>query len=1025
MTSVDTPDWLDPKIVAWGREPMSVPRAGATTVNLNGEWRFVLTDSPSSSPEGWHSADHDDSEWDHIVVPANWQLTAAGASDIPIYTNVQYPWPADPPHVPTQNPTGHYRRTFQLEFDEADHDVLITFGGVDSCFHVAVNGAIIGFSTDSRLPATFNITEHCVPGENVVAARVYRWSASSYLEDQDMWWLSGIHRAVTLWKRPKVHIKDVDFRSDLRADNTGCDITTTIMVGGLAVEPAHAVEHGEEPPTVDQRVVVTLLDATGTELATGTVNVDRSGQAITRFEFDAIRTWWPEDPYLHSLEVTLLSRDGTRIDGHAERVGVRSVRIEGGQLRVNGRAVEIRGVNRHDHDPDTGKVISEDSMRRDIELMKQHNINAIRTAHYPNDHRFLELCDEYGMYVFGEANIESHGVWGQLAADPTWESQFVQRLSRMVERDKNRACIIVWSLGNESGYDRNHDIMSAWLRSRDSTRPIHYHPAGNAAAVDIIAPMYPSIGELRRLGEPDGDDRPVVMCEYAHSMGNSTGNLDEYWELIRAHQGLQGGFIWDWADQGLRRTGKNGVAWFARGGDFGDTPNDGAFCMNGLVDADRVPHPAMTQVKFVYQPIGFELLDPRKGTVRITNRQQWLDLAMYDVTWTIETAGRRVQSGTIDITTIPAGSSSNVDIGYDTRALMSNQEHWLGISAIRPARTRWAPSGHEVAFGQFRVFGNTRRRPVPMPSTAAGAIEVTDRQLAVTMGDITVGFDNTSGAVDSFTVDGRAIVTSPFVPNVWRAPTSNDAATFGEERLLEQWVAGGLDRLRHELVGLQQLDDKTIRARHSLVCDDTGVGFEFRLDHKLLSTGMLLVEGRARPLATHVMGPRLGQVGGFSPELNALEWFGPGPSETYSDRWTGSRVGRHAGRVDRQHHPYAVPQESGNHHATRWATLRDETGFGVMIYCGSPLDVGVTRRRSGDIEAASHDHLVLESNDIVAHIDGTHSGVGNGSCGPGLLDAYQVQPTAVSWRYGLVPLAPADDPTRIAIRGVPGSEQFR
>jgi len=1020
MTSPDLPDWLDPTVAGWGREPMSSHRATTDGITLDGQWRFALSSSPETSPVDWQDNDLADSAWESIAVPANWQLTEAGSDDIPIYTNVQYPWPANPPHVPSKNPTGHYRTTFELGAahirtagagdNDQPRDVLVTFGGVDSCFHLAVNGEIVGYSSDSRLPATFDITKHCHVGENTIAARVYRWSASSYLEDQDMWWLSGIHRAVTVWSRPATHIADVEFRSDLRNDNTACDITVTTKLGS--------------PPdteTIGTKFKIQLLDATSTELAVGNVLPDASGVAVARFDFESIRTWWPEDPYLHELVVSLLDGAGNVIDQHSERVGVRTVRIENSQLTVNGRPVEIRGVNRHDHDPDTGKVITEASMRKDIELMKQHNINAVRTAHYPNDHRFLELCDEYGMFVFGEANIESHGVWGQLAADPTWETQFMQRVSRMVERDKNRACVVVWSLGNESGYGVNHDVAAAWLRSRDSSRPIHYHPAGNRTSVDVIAPMYPSVGELSALGRDPVDDRPVIMCEYAHAMGNSTGNLDEYWSTIRSMHRLQGGFIWDWADQGLRRTEDDGATWFAYGGDFGDEPNDGPFCMNGLTDPDRQPHPAMTQVKHVYQPIGFELVNPRTGTLRISNRQQWLDLAIYEFQWTIESAGRRAQSGTIEVSTIPAGTSVEVKLAYDLRGLVANQEHWLSIGAIRPARTRWAPSGHEVASAQFRVHGPTRRRPTPRPSSTGRTQTSADGQVSWRLGDLKIAFDEQLGALSSFAVDGRELIGAPFMPNVWRAPTSNDAATFGEEQALRAWTEAGLNSLEHS-VSMRELDDGGLRFDHRLATEAGDVGFDFRFDHHVFASGMLMVTAKARPIGRHLMAPRLGQLGGFAVELTDLEWFGPGPLETYADRHTGSRVGRFAGQVETQHHPYAVPQESGNHHAARWVTLRDAEAAGVMVLSGSPLDINCSRRLPSDIASAAHEREVTTSDHVVTHIDGRHRGLGNGSCGPGVLDAYVIEPLPAAWRYALIPLTADADPTPHAVRGLPGHD---
>jgi len=1049
---------------------MTVPISRAELVDLDGDWKFLLTESPENSPSGWSDDTHDDGPWSNIVVPSSWQLTDAGAADVPVYTNVQYPWPANPPNVPAANPTGHFRRSFDLDASWLDNQVLITFGGVDSCFHLAVNGEIVGYSTDSRLPATFDITKQCRVGSNTVAVRVYRWSANSYLEGQDMWWLSGLHRPVQVWSRPTTHISDVEFRSDLRYDNTGCAVTVTTTVGGI---PEVAADTGEEPaavPAAAPTAVVSLRDAHGTELVTGSGLVGDDNKVVVKFSFDEIRLWWPEDPYLHELSVQLHSegKEGPILHAHTERVGVRTVRVEGARLTVNGRAVEIRGVNRHDHDPDRGKVVDESSMLRDIVMMKQHNINAIRTAHYPNDHRFLELCDQLGMFVFAEANIESHGVWGQPTADPDWETQFAQRVARMVERDKNRACVIVWSLGNESGYGRNHDIAASWLRSRDPSRPIHYNPAGNRPSVDIISPMYPSVGELERLAEIPDDDRPVVMCEYAHSMGNSTGNLDQYWDAIRRHPRLHGGFIWDWADQGLRRavphTQPDEPATFlAYGGDFtstadsshngstadsshngstadsshngstastadsshngstADSPNDGAFCMNGLVSADREPRPAIAQVKHVYQPIGFER-EPGQGVVvGVTNRQQWLDLSMYDVTWALESNGRKAQAGTVDVATIAAGTARNVTIDVNTRNLAPYQEHWLTLSAVRRARTRWAPSGHEVAFGQFPISAETRRRPMAMPSSSGPQRTVSDGSTLWSTGDLEVSIDHQIGALSGFRVAGRELLTRPFKPCLWRAPTSNDAATFGPEQALRRWIEAGYNRLETRVLSVTHDKNGSVTIDQKTSCDETGVSFEFRFEYRLFSSGMLLAECRFKPVRwSPVSLPRIGQSFGVLGDLTEFSWFGPGPGETYSDRCSGSRIGQYETSVNNQLHPYPVPQESGNHHATRWATLRDTSGHGLMLLAGGQFDLSVSRYTVDDLSSATHHHQLTPTDDVIVHLDAAQSGVGNGSCGPGTLEQYQVHAVPTRWRYAILAVDANDKSNRATARGVPG-----
>ncbi|MDG2113091.1 MAG: glycoside hydrolase family 2 TIM barrel-domain containing protein, partial [Actinomycetota bacterium] len=518
--------WLDPATVSLNRLPISAIDPPPRTTTLSERWRFTLLDQPDDMPEGAATLGFDDSQWSPIEVPSNWQLTEAGRADIPIYTNVRYPWPADPPTVPDKNPTGLYRLVFtwpggESEATSDDHQRLITFDGVSSAFELWCNGTLIGASTDSSLDATFDLTPALFSGDNVLLARVMRWSASSYLEDQDQWWLSGIHRPVHLWQRPTTHLADIDVRTPLDRSAVTAALRVRVAVGG---------EHD------GLSIRIRCATPTQTDLVDLYVDIE-DGVASLNHQMGPVRRWFPEDPYLHRLTVDLVGTDGTVIDTRLLRIGFRDVRTANGALLVNGRPTELRGVNRHDHDPDRGKALDEATMRRDLVLMKQHNINAVRTAHYPNARRFLELCDELGMFVVDEANSESHGVWDQLPNDPAWSAQLMARAERMVARDRNHPSVIMWSLGNECGWGPGLEDAAAAIRESDPTRLLHYHPADHDPAVDIIAPMYPSIDELRRLAAIR-DDRPIVMCEYAHSMGNSTGNLIEYWELIRSERRL-------------------------------------------------------------------------------------------------------------------------------------------------------------------------------------------------------------------------------------------------------------------------------------------------------------------------------------------------------------------------------------------------------------------------------------------------------------------------------------------------------
>jgi beta-galactosidase len=983
-------DHLDPQIVARKRIPLTAVPVPDHAIEIHDGWEFQLLPAADTPL--------DEAAWQPIAVPANWQLTEAGRADTPIYTNVQYPWPCDPPNIPAENPTGHYRNTLHIPAGWDGDRVFITFDGVDSAFHLIIDSEVVGYSTDSRLPAGFELTDLVAPGsDHLIELRVPRWSAGSYLEDQDMWWLSGIHRRVRLWSSPIVKLHDLGIRTPLDTDMAGSRLELRVDVDGEL--DGHRIR---------------------TRFAThdGTMLIDHHSLATTGTTLVArplgiARRWFAEDPYLHDLIVDLLDIEGEVVDSRTIKVGVRQVDVAGGVLLVNGRPTEVRGVNRHDHDPDTGKVISVESMRRDIELMKQHNVNAVRCAHYPNDSRFLDLCDRLGIYVVDEANNECHGAWDIMPNDSSWSAQLLARVERMVERDKNHACVIMWSLGNECGWGPGLDAAAKWLRGRDS-RPIHYHPADHDQAVDVIAPMYPSSDDLRRLAEMD-DDRPVVMCEYAHSMGNSTGNLDEYWDLIRSHPRLWGGFIWDWADQGLRRHGDEALAatghsseaeWWAYGGDFGDEPNDAAFCCNGLVSPDREPHPALRQLKHVYSPIGITVADAKAHRIRIENRHQFLDLQVYAFHWSVETDGVVQQAGLLNPGIVLAGDSNEISLPIHDGGLLVGHEHWVTIRAVRAARTRWAAAGHEIVAAQYRLPGRVERAFTPLP-TAPSALEW--------------DLDVEAGGIGSLRIHGQELLKGPIVPSVTRAWTENDIAFFGPERAAEAWTKAGYDRLEPKVRRVADLPDGNgTQLDIDLTCDDTGTRLQFRTVI-VERHGIIALTTLFRPFAhglPHL--PRLGHQGRFVPDLTQVSWFGPGPEETYSDRHTASLVGTWSGPVEDQRYRYVVPQESGNHHAVKWAALRSGGGAGVMVFGDGPLDVNAGVHDEAVVAAARHDHELTRADATIVHIDHRQTGLGNGSCGPGVLDRYRIPCQPTRWRWAISALDPATEPFTVLRRGIPG-----
>ena len=990
--------WLDEQFVHCNRLPITALPLPRQTLTLSEGWRFRLHDQPDEVSTEVFAPAFDDSGWEPVPVPSNWQLTPPGRSDPPIYTNIAYPWPADPPNIGPSNPTGVYRVTVtpaQLtdSLGDGPGSLIVTFDGADSALEVWCNGSFVGASTDSRLEASFDLSPFVSDGPLTLVARVMRWSAGTYLEDQDHWWLSGLHRPVHLWRRPPSHLGDIDVRTPLDISGVEARLRLRITLGGDA--SGHRV-----------RVRCSMVD--GTAVVDRTLDPD--GQLVSLDQpMGAIRRWFPEDPYLHRLTVQLLDSDGVSVDRRDLRVGFRDVRINNGMLLVNGAATEIRGVNRHDHDPDNGKVVTPEQMRNELVSMKRHNINAIRTAHYPNARALLDLCDELGMFVVSEANNESHGVWGQLAGDERWASQIGERVRRMVARDRNHPSVIMWSLGNECGWGPVLEHVAATVRHEDPTRPLHYHPADHDPAIDVIAPMYPSVAELDRLSQV-GDSRPVIMCEYAHSMGNSTGNLQEYWELIRSRPRLWGGFVWDWKDQALRQ-GSGEDTWWAYGGDIGDGPHDGDFCINGLVGPDGTPHPALTSLKHVYAPVGIS--DRGDGrTVEVENRHQFLDLSIYEFSWTVEGPGGEMASGLLDPGIVLAGQRAPTTIPFDRSIAPDQGDLMATVTVRRRRRTRWCDEGHVVAQHQF---------PLPASRPWAERSRRSPVQRSVP-GDLSYELSDQTGGLSSLVVHGNELLRGPMEPWLTRAPTRNDAARFGPEQALAQWREAGYDRLELVVDSLSATATGQ-RAVACLSCHDTGVAFEITTTVELRS-GVLIITNHFEPRAgTPALRPHLARLGHrlrLSDALIALEWYGPGPHETYADRVAGALVGRWQGRIDEQRHPYVVPQESGNHHAVRWASLRTEGGLGIVVFGDAPLDINAGVHDQAAVEQATHHHELAKTDEIHLHVDHRQSGVGNGSCGPGILEAYRVPAVATTWRWAIAPLTGGADPFAVYGAGIPG-----
>jgi beta-galactosidase len=1054
MTGKESRDWNDPAVTGRNKEPAHatlIPyadEAGALAGDreaspyfrsLNGDWRFSYAPNPAAAVVGFFEPSFDAGEWDAISVPSNWQIVGGGRYGKPIYINWGYPFPQDgvpranprkvkdwtlPPIPEDDNPVGCYRRTFGIPDSWDGRQVFVLFDGVDSAFHLWINGEEVGYSQDSRLPAEFNITPYVHSGENVLAARVYRYSDGSYLEDQDFWRLSGIYRGVYLWAAPSVHVRDFFVRTEL--DDAYRD--------GLLRVRAKVHNYGDAD-AVDYFLEARLFAARGGEPIgemVAPVSVKAGGEVALDLE-QAVADpakWSAEAPNLYTLLIALKDGAGNVLEVERCNVGFRQIEIKGGQMHINGVPVVFKGVNRHEHDPDTGHTVTVASMVEDIKLMKRFNFNAVRTSHYPNDPRWYDLCDTYGLYVVDEANLETHATVGKLSNDPDWTAAFVERGARMVARDKNHPCIVMWSLGNESGSGPNHAAMAGWIHEHDSTRPVHYEGATgwgghyegpeDAPYVDVVSVMYPGVERIVNLAQIPGETRPVIMCEYAHAMGNSCGNLREYWDAIAANARLQGGFIWDWVDQGIRQVTEVGEAWFAYGGDFGDDPNDGPFCINGIVFPDRHVQPAMWECKKVMQPVEVVPIDLLLGKVQIVNAYHFSNLDGLDITWQLTADGRALQSGTLERLDTPPGESATVTVPFELPELEPGTEYWLTLSFILAQETAWAERGHEVAWEQFRLPFEVPEMPIlsisHMPEVAMEeASEITTFHGP----DFELVFDRLAGTISSWQYRGRELVDRGPLFDAWRAPTDNDRGVPGRLELAKEWQKAGLNRLEHEVgdVVVTRVTPQAIRivARSRVSASGCTAGFDCTYTYTVYGNGDLLLDIQVSPSGNLPPLPRIGLQMILPGGYENFTWYGRGPHESYVDRKVGARVGVYCGTVDEQYVPYVVPQENGNKTDVRWAALADDAGNGLLVAGVAKdqegpalVEVSVHHFRVDDLAEARHTYELERRDDITLHLDYAQTGLGGASCGPPTLPQYLVMPKPVKYALRLRPFSQGD-----------------
>ncbi|MGW1210146.1 glycoside hydrolase family 2 TIM barrel-domain containing protein [Streptomyces sp. NPDC002499] len=912
----------------------------AASLSLNGAWSLRVSATADAEDDAFAEPGFDAGDWAEVQVPGHWVLQGDGAFGSPIYTNHLYPFPVDPPHVPTENPTGDHLRVFDLPADWPDLSeggVVLRFDGVESCARVWLNGTDIGEFKGSRLPHEFAVGHLLRPSGNVLAVRVHQWSAGSYLEDQDQWWLPGIFRDVTLLHRPAGSVLDHFVHASY--DHVSGE-------GTLRVDS-----------DVDGRVSVPGLDI---DVATGeTVTVP-------------VRPWTAESPVLYDGE---LVTEGERVP---LRVGFRTVVLEDGLIKVNGTPLLFKGVNRHEWHPEQGRALDLETMRADVLLMKRHNLNAVRTSHYPPHPAFLDLCDEYGLWVIDECDLETHGFVEQAwrdnpVDDDRWTPALLDRAARMVERDKNHPSVVIWSLGNEAGTGRGLTAMAEWIHDRDRSRLVHYEGDIDCRDTDMYSRMYAFHEEVDRIGrELDGGTHkrrglPFILCEYGHAMGNGPGGIADYQRLFEAHERLQGGFIWEWIDHGI----KDERYGFAYGGDFGEELHDGNFVCDGLVFPDRQPSPGLVEFKKVIEPVGIEG-DGSDGTVRITNKQDFADLSAFAFEWSYQVDGETVELGSLSVPELAAGESADVKLpgAPDGRGAETG---WT-VRAVLAEDTLWAPKGHEVAWGQVAVA--TR----PLPAVAASDAPVVGERL-ITLGPAT--FDARTG--DLRTIGGVHVTGLRL--DVWRAPTDNDdgAEWQSDTRYGLLWRKFGLHRMRHRLDAVEVGEDAlTVRTRVAPAAWEVGLSTVYRWTSdgdRLRLTVSVGPEGDwTVPL------PRLGVRFGIDGSADRVRWFGGGPGEGYPDTKSASRLARWDATVDELQTPYVRPQENGARADVRWAEI------GGLRIDGDP-EFSFTARRwtTEQLAAATHLPDLTPGDTVWVNLDHGLHGIGSQSCGPGPLPQYYLR----------------------------------
>ena len=984
--------------------------ASPFVLDLNGVWKFRYLTDPESLTEADFAADAPLAGFEDTGVPSCWVLNG---HDHPIYTNSNMPFPDLPPQIPAENPAGLYRRAFDVPEAWTGRRFVLHFDGADSCFLAWLNGQFLGMSKDSRGSTEFDATGIAHTGRNELAVLVIKWSDGTFLEDQDQWYLPGLSRSVYFYSTAPEHIADVFFRATLAPDYATGRLAGELHAALPPTEPAvmpHPSEGIKYPFRPGWSFRLRLFDPADKAVwdepkvveVTGTfADPNRLAEEFSA-EIPDVRPWSAETPDLYTLTVELVSPDGAIADATGVRLGFRRIETRNRELLINGKPVLIFGVNRHEHHGTKGKAVPYETAVKDVQLLKQHNFNAVRTSHYPSAPEFYDLCDEYGLYVIDEANLESHGYYHDISRNPRWAAAFTDRAVRLFERDKNHACVFAWSLGNESGCGANHAAMAGYLRRRDPSRLIHYEGAFRTALLnlssnlncdltDLACPMYPSIEVMRKyyLDHPE-DQRPFIMCEFSHAMGNSNGSLADYFALFRHTHGFQGGFIWEWLDHGIRKVDAKGRPYWAYGGDFGDEPNDSNFVTDGLIWPDRTPHPAMNECKYLAQPAEFRWSDATSGRVRVLNRQYFRDLAAdFRVDWKLEIDGVPVEFGTCELPEIPPQTTQEIAIGYDVPATRPGARIMLNLQLVRTHDTLFARTGDVAGWESLPVPAVAVLPPEPVP---AAKVETAFRSDLAVFKSEGAEAEVTASGLMKFRIGGADLLEQGPRVAVWRAPTDNDGIKNipARRRRIDEWQSRGYDRVRRRTDQFGASGDAA-ELHQMIESPKMETNMEFQQTFRMLPGGKLEI------LNTFVVPedwedlPRLGLDLELPTAFSRIVYCGNGPFENYIDRCAGAKFGRYETTPEEMYTPYILPQTCGNRTGVVRAEF-DDGKRGIRITAPGGMEFAAMRYSEAALFAATHTCELEPADKIFVRLDLRHRGVGTGSCGPDTREEYRVRP---------------------------------